>query len=903
MSSKKLSSGSKALYLLLATFLACLLCFSVFAEELIPDPNAPERRDNIFPDTDRLPEQDGIDYYYESGQGGGRPIEDMMGRAVNLPPMYPENIPIDEMVMGKLGDIVMEKYSFGELVSMCPNEDAILEKVMAVVDEEELKRACEPLEEDLARCEEAKDFCSEMEFGPMRAPMPFPSDKDDDFRINCPPEMDELVQLCLEKTKDQERKFYEENKEFMGLDCEIEWERNVYHFERQCEDYKREIEERTKWENCPPKDELHRKDQDCKAGGRIAEWYQDDQGCPYVECTDSCPSHEDLERQRENCQRMGMGFREEPGRNNCTEIKCESSQDDSDWDDTPPSDNCPSDSELEEEKRRCNEQGLGWNEFSNKGCRYIGCYAETGGPACLDNEHLSDKESSCTESGGTPHRQTDTAGCEYINCEYEPDTEPQPTPTPESTPCEPATCDQSRWKCGTGTESTCNTVIDCGSCPAEHNCEGHQCIAWPEPTPESTPEDKEEGPQAEAQQDLSKIVMPGLFAVISELAGGEGEKMPGPNDMGPKDMGPNNIGPRDGGPGGYGPSFRDDRSIFCDKDRFIRECTIEREEKITKEFETRNYERICELEMKRSIRHLERFCEEKGSGKEECLKHAERGCSVIEKTIEKCNQIADEGKFEEMIKRKVHEMCRFSDYKIRVQVKSLDDFDPSEILPVIVSTSDDITPEQEEILRRFGRVHGFNSISGIRVYSMSVSAAKVHEIRALQFVDEVKLDHLARALEAQQKKIGERPQMEQKIIKTISVLDAAESEVSDQYRDMVSAGKIGLVDVSDGIEELDESEKDKGAVYHLTKFIGLQAEREIEDAEKLAKQVEKLKATITLLSAIAEDIEDPIVKANLLNMIKDLETQVDEMTASIEAKKSGAGGLPGAIGSLFGGGE
>ena len=173
MPPKKLYNGNKALYLLLAAFLTCMLCFSVFAQDLISDyPNEPARSESDFPDMGGLPGENGIDYQMEGDYGGGKPIEEMMGRVVNLPPMYPENMPIDEMVMGKLGGVVLEKYSFEELVSMCPNEDAILEKVMATLDEEELKRACEPLEEDLKRCEEAKDFCSEMEFGPMQAPMP-----------------------------------------------------------------------------------------------------------------------------------------------------------------------------------------------------------------------------------------------------------------------------------------------------------------------------------------------------------------------------------------------------------------------------------------------------------------------------------------------------------------------------------------------------------------------------------------------------------------------------------------------------------------------------------------------------------------------------------------------------------
>jgi len=376
--------------------------------------------------------------YTAQGYGPGydmMPIEEMMGKPVMLPPMYPKNMPIEEMVMGKFGDRILEKHSFEELAEMCPDEDLIVEKIMATVDTTELGVACDPLEEDLKRCEEAKTFCTEMEFGPMHAPLPFPGEPGEPGKpvgISCPPDLGELTQLCLEKTKIEERRIYGEQQEFMEVDCEIDWERNAYHYERQCEDYKREMDERAKWEKCQDKEELHRKDQECKSAGNIAEWRQDSEGCPIVECVNACPSPEEYERQRENCHRMDMGFKEYPGPRGCMEIKCIS---DDQWEE--PRHDCPSWDQLEEKKRHCQDQGMAWKqEADSSGCNFIECFHDET-YECPSESDLQAKDSECTRLGGTPYRHTDSQNCEYVNCEYEGvEPTPQPTEGPEPEPTE-----------------------------------------------------------------------------------------------------------------------------------------------------------------------------------------------------------------------------------------------------------------------------------------------------------------------------------------------------------------------------------------------------------------------------------------------------------------------------------
>ncbi len=53
---------------------------------------------------------------------------------------------------------------------------------------------------------------------------------------------------------------------------------------------------------------------------------------------------------------------------------------------------------------------------------------------------------------------------------------------PDQSCCTPKTCQDLNWQCGTGPEPNCNTRINCGNCPTNHNCQNHQCTPNLEPT-------------------------------------------------------------------------------------------------------------------------------------------------------------------------------------------------------------------------------------------------------------------------------------------------------------------------------------------------------------------------------------------------------------------------------------
>ncbi|MDP2717756.1 MAG: hypothetical protein Q8P02_03355, partial [Candidatus Micrarchaeota archaeon] len=140
-----------------------------------------------------------------------------------------------------------------------------------------------------------------------------------------------------------------------------------------------------------------------------------------------------------------------------------------------------------------------------------------------------------------------------------------------------------------------------------------------------------------------------------------------------------------------GPQFN-----VCDKDAFIAQCKSENQQRMQKEQSGVNLDRICELQSKRDIRNLERYCLDIGRGKEQCLKETERGCEFGKKQLARCQELTSPDNVRAAIEKAVARGCRERGPG-GAGLRDLRNSLPSEFRGLIDFESDNVAEAQETV--------------------------------------------------------------------------------------------------------------------------------------------------------------------------------------------------------------
>lgn len=140
-----------------------------------------------------------------------------------------------------------------------------------------------------------------------------------------------------------------------------------------------------------------------------------------------------------------------------------------------------------------------------------------------------------------------------------------------------------------------------------------------------------------------------------------------------------------------------------------------------------------------------------------------------------------------------------------------------------------------------------------------------------------------------------------KQVNLFSNLENYAEELPEDFKPIIRAETLNIIEAEQEKEEIKKMEQEKGIIYQLTKLLGQQQKRELEEAKKLEKQAEKIKRTISTLETISEQIGDTTLKESLQTQIEELKGELSEIEKSVKNKKQGAAGIFGFISGLFGG--
>lgn len=138
--------------------------------------------------------------------------------------------------------------------------------------------------------------------------------------------------------------------------------------------------------------------------------------------------------------------------------------------------------------------------------------------------------------------------------------------------------------------------------------------------------------------------------------------------------------------------------------------------------------------------------------------------------------------------------------------------------------------------------------------------------------------------------------LDSQIFNTVSALAQSENMLTGEYAPWLSGERGRLVDVAEDVGKAEANEKSKDLIYQITKFFGMQKEKELKEAKALEKQTEKLEKTIENLKALAEQMPDESTKTALEESIKGLEERMSELQAMVQSKEAGAAGIMGIFG-------
>jgi hypothetical protein len=295
----------------------------------------------------------------------------------------------------------------------------------------------------------------------------------------------------------------------------------------------------------------------------------------------------------------------------------------------------------------------------------------------------------------------------------------------------------------------------------------------------------------------------------------------------------------------------------------------------------------------------EHVCERLKENYEKCLEFKEKcapRCEVIESLAIECKTaLADKETLVTKIVDFIWNHCQlienFTALPAEVEKVENETISKAEIQPVIIVTKP-LTPEQEEKIRAL--VEKLEQIykDDNWVYRAFIRANKIEDLRELDFVLTVKIDHILRAAQKGAfKKLPELPDFAPQVDKVLPVIESIKAKIGAELQPLVTNIEIEILNHTREIAIKNKEEKARGIGYAILKFLGLQANRERKDAAFLEEKAKNLSKVADNLKEIAKTEERVEIKALILEQVAKLQESIKAIAEKAEAKRKGALGI------------
>jgi hypothetical protein len=335
---------------------------------------------------------------------------------------------------------------------------------------------------------------------------------------------------------------------------------------------------------------------------------------------------------------------------------------------------------------------------------------------------------------------------------------------------------------------------------------------------------------------------------------------------------------------GYEKDHCRDLDERCDKNAFVDSCIAREKQNV--EFDLENNKRQCERDSRIQISHMDRECSRMDAERQQCFDRGNEQCNRMAGLADECHETMTEDNFRAFIIKESDKHCKFVPF-----LKKDDDFAKYDRMEVTLAVLDTVTEEDisklgsivEDLERKF-------ELDGKIIFGGIMNPNNFVDIKRLNFVVDAKLNSPAAADRAGDRKTEIISRLDPlRVVEKL--LEIRDTDISSEYKYLVEDRASDLLEASDEIDEVEESEGSRGFAYKIKLFLGFAKDAEESEIESLEMSKERLETSITTLSGLIDTIPDDIAKAILTAQVEDLERQKADMDDLIESKRKKAAGL------------
>ena len=122
-------------------------------------------------------------------------------------------------------------------------------------------------------------------------------------------------------------------------------------------------------------------------------------------------------------------------------------------------------------------------------------------------------------------------------------------------------------------------------------------------------------------------------------------------------------------------------------------------------------------------------------------------------------------------------------------------------------------------------------------------------------------------------------------------MDLSNGDVSTEYKYIIEDKASDILNASESLKEVKDSEESKGIGYKIKLFLGFAKKTEQDEITRLGLSKARLETSIKTLSKLADEIPDDIAKSILKAQVEELEKQKEDIDSLIAQKEKNSKGL------------
>lgn len=321
-----------------------------------------------------------------------------------------------------------------------------------------------------------------------------------------------------------------------------------------------------------------------------------------------------------------------------------------------------------------------------------------------------------------------------------------------------------------------------------------------------------------------------------------------------------------------------------EEDSYIQECIASDRKNI--ENDMANAKMHCDVNSMVQIKHMERQCARMDAERQRCSNEGSSRCQAMQGLASECKSKVTEENFRNFIVREAEKRCKFIPY-----MKKEIDFSGYKKIGIVLAVMD--SASEEDISKIKSVVEDLEKkyeLDGKIIYEGMIGPSNFGELKNLDYIIDAKLNAPESSETSKERKGSIISRLDPgKVVEKL--LELTGSDVSGEYKYIIEDKANDILEASETIEGVKESEESKGFGYKLKLFLGFAKEAEENEIKSLELSKERLEISIKSLGKLAEEIQDEISRAILKEQVAELERQKEDISSLIAQKDKKAKGL------------